>query len=66
VTFVNLLDILPFSHSFNKALNCYDILHLDIWGPIATSSIHGHSYFLTIDSDMKLSGPDDLWTSEAT
>jgi transposase InsO family protein len=32
---------IPFPHSF----------HIDIWGPIATQSIHGYSYFLTIIDD---------------
>jgi hypothetical protein len=39
---------LPFPHSFNKAGSPYELLHVDIWGPIGTQSIHGYSYFLTI------------------
>ncbi|KAK2416966.1 putative mitochondrial protein [Trifolium repens] len=42
---------LPFQQSLNKALHCYDLLHVDIWGPISTKSINGHSYFLTIVDD---------------
>jgi hypothetical protein len=42
---------LPFPISNNKAVHCYDLLHVDIWGPVSTSSIHGHSYFLTIVDD---------------
>jgi transposase InsO family protein len=42
---------LPFQHSSNRALYCYDLLHVDIWGPISTKSINGHSYFLTIVDD---------------
>jgi hypothetical protein len=53
VTFVTLPKHkkLPFNINNNKALHCYDLLHIDIWGPISTSSIHGHSYFLTIVDD---------------
>ncbi|KAK2451623.1 putative mitochondrial protein [Trifolium repens] len=42
---------LPFSPSFNKASAPYELLHVDIWGPIGTLSIHGYSYFLTIVDD---------------
>ncbi|KAK2406745.1 putative mitochondrial protein [Trifolium repens] len=42
---------LPFPLSFNKAAHSYELLHVDIWGPIGTQSIHGYSYFLTIVDD---------------
>jgi hypothetical protein len=42
---------LPFQSSFNKASKPFGLLHFDIWGPIATASIHGHSYFLTVVDD---------------
>ncbi|CAJ2661961.1 unnamed protein product [Trifolium pratense] len=42
---------LPYSSSFNKAVNAYDVIHFDIWGPISIKSIHGHSYFLTAVDD---------------
>jgi hypothetical protein len=42
---------LPYSSSFNKASQAYDVIHLDIWGPISIKSIHGHSYFLTAVDD---------------
>ncbi|XP_016205051.1 uncharacterized protein LOC107645516 [Arachis ipaensis] len=42
---------LPFSYSASESLSCFDLLHLDIWGPISTPSIHGHKYFLTIVDD---------------
>jgi hypothetical protein len=42
---------LPFHSSFNKADKLFELLHFDIWGPIAIQSIHGHSYFLTAVDD---------------
>ncbi|KAK2371611.1 hypothetical protein QL285_084537 [Trifolium repens] len=42
---------LPFNNSFNKASQAYDVIHLDIWGPISIKSFHGHSYFLTVVDD---------------
>jgi IS30 family transposase len=35
----------------NKVVAIFDIIHCDIWGPIATKSIRGYSYFLTIVDD---------------
>nr|GMD52741.1 uncharacterized protein LOC109181269 [Ipomoea batatas] len=31
--------------------NCFDLLHMDIWGPYKVATIHGHHYFLTILDD---------------
>ncbi|KAK2361432.1 putative mitochondrial protein [Trifolium repens] len=42
---------LPYSSSFSKADAAYDVIHLDIWGPISIKSIHGFSYFLTAVDD---------------
>jgi hypothetical protein len=42
---------LPYSSSFSKANAAYDVIHLDIWGPISIKSIHGFSYFLTAVDD---------------
>lgn len=42
---------LSFSTSNNKSVSCFDLLHMDIWGALAISSIHGHRYFLTIVDD---------------
>ncbi|KAK2450734.1 putative mitochondrial protein [Trifolium repens] len=38
----------PYKNSLNKAVIPFEIIHLDIWGPIGTKSLHGHAYFLTI------------------
>jgi hypothetical protein len=42
---------LPFSHSISHADSKFQLLHFDIWGPLAIHSIHGHKYFLTIVDD---------------
>jgi len=42
---------LPFSNSESCADKCFDIIHVDIWGPSPTPSLHGHHYFLTIIDD---------------
>jgi hypothetical protein len=41
----------PYKNSLNKAVIPFEIIHLDIWGPIGTKSLHGHAYFLTIVDD---------------
>jgi hypothetical protein len=42
---------LPFNISQSIAKTNFELLHLDIWGPLSTTSIHGHIYFLTIVDD---------------
>jgi len=42
---------LPFNKSDIISDNCFDVIHLDIWGPIAIPSVHGHRYFLTVVDD---------------
>ncbi|KAK2387257.1 putative mitochondrial protein [Trifolium repens] len=42
---------LPFMLSSSIASSKFELLHCDIWGPLATPSIHGHKYFLTIVDD---------------
>ncbi|GAU31769.1 hypothetical protein TSUD_22150 [Trifolium subterraneum] len=37
--------------SMNKAYVPYELIHFDIWGPIASKSIHNHAYFLTVVDD---------------
>ncbi|WVZ02380.1 hypothetical protein V8G54_023186 [Vigna mungo] len=39
----------PTSHS--HAQKPFSLLHMDIWGPCFTSSMHGHKFFLTIVDD---------------
>jgi hypothetical protein len=36
---------LPFLSSTSYASKCFELIHLDIWGPISTASVHGHRYF---------------------
>ena len=39
---------LSYSDSSSVFVSCFDLLHVDIWGPLGTSSVFGHKYFLTI------------------
>lgn len=41
----------PFPNSTSHASNCFDLIHMDIWGPYSTPSLFGHKYFLTIVAD---------------
>lgn len=43
---------LPFPYSDNVSLNCFDLLHMDILGPIRTHSLDGYKYFLTMVDDL--------------
>ncbi|WVZ14716.1 hypothetical protein V8G54_012282 [Vigna mungo] len=40
-----------FPISTSHASSIFSLLHVDIWGPCAATSIHGHKYFLTIVDD---------------
>ena len=42
---------LPFVPSNNRTLSAFEMLHLDLWGPFGTPSIHGHRFFLTVVDD---------------
>jgi len=42
---------LPFSSSLSIASTKFELLHFDIWGPLAFPSVHNHKYFLTIVDD---------------
>jgi hypothetical protein len=42
---------LPFPHSTHVSQSIFDIVHMDIWGPIATPSMLGYKYFLTVVDD---------------
>jgi len=42
---------LPFPDSITVSSQCFDLLHMDIWGPYAHPSLLGHKYFLTIVDD---------------
>ncbi|MCH85256.1 retrovirus-related Pol polyprotein from transposon TNT 1-94, partial [Trifolium medium] len=42
---------LPYAVSNSRASQCLELLHMDIWGPFATTTPHGHKYFLTIVDD---------------
>jgi hypothetical protein len=42
---------LSFPISTSIATSKFELLHFDIWGPLATPSVHNHRYFLTILDD---------------
>ena len=42
---------LSFPNSENKASNCFDLIHCDIWGGYRVKSLSGARYFLTIVDD---------------
>ena len=42
---------MSFPISENKALNCFDLIHCDIWGPYHVKSFCGAHYFLSIVDD---------------
>jgi len=42
---------LKFPLSISRARNLFDIVHMDIWGPINKPFIYDHKYFLTIVGD---------------
>ena len=42
---------LPFTVSVTKSVHTFDLIHIDIWGPISIPSSFGHRYFLTIFHD---------------
>jgi hypothetical protein len=42
---------LPFSLSKSISANIFDLVHMDIWGPLSIPSISGFKYFLTIVDD---------------
>lgn len=39
---------LPFPNSTTITLHAFDLLHMDIWGPLRVPSNQGHQHFLTI------------------
>ena len=42
---------LPFSHSHNRASKFFELIHVDIWGPVSHTSLDGFQYFLTVVDD---------------
>ncbi|CAL1374616.1 unnamed protein product [Linum trigynum] len=45
----------PFLNSMIKTTGCFDLIHVDIWGPYRTSSLDGSRFFLTIVDDFSRS-----------
>jgi len=42
---------LSFNNSSSYSEHIFDLIHVDIWGPYGTTSIHGHKCFFTIVDD---------------
>lgn len=42
---------LPFPTCHFNTLNCFELVHMAIWGPISIHSLDGFQYFLTIIDD---------------
>lgn len=42
---------LPFPVSMSKANQCFDLIHIDLWGPYRVHALNGAKYFLTIVDD---------------
>jgi hypothetical protein len=42
---------LSYPLSISQATKSFELLHMDIWGPYSTATLHGHKYFLTIVDD---------------
>ncbi|XP_074301365.1 uncharacterized protein LOC141632749 [Silene latifolia] len=42
---------LPFPLSFSRASRCFELLHMDVWGPYRTPELSGATYFLTLLDD---------------
>lgn len=39
---------LPLPNCSSKSLNCYRLIHMDIWGPFGCASVLSYKYFLTV------------------
>ena len=39
---------LPFPISSSKFVDCFDLVHVDIWGPFGITLVFGRKYFLTV------------------
>jgi hypothetical protein len=42
---------LPFPVSKSNSSRCFDLIHVDIWGPLSIPTFEGYRYFLTIVDD---------------
>lgn len=42
---------LPFPVSNIKSTHCFDLIHIDVWGPYKEPTHQGYQYFLTIVDD---------------
>lgn len=42
---------LPFPSSIISTTTCFELIHMDVWGPYKTPSLAGAKYFLTVVDD---------------
>lgn len=42
---------MPFGTSESQTVHCFELIHIDVWGPCRESSLTNSSYFLTIVDD---------------
>ena len=42
---------LPFQSFVHVSNSCFDLIHVDIWGPYSTPSLNGSKYFFTVVDD---------------
>lgn len=42
---------LPFHRSENRAENCFELIHINLWAPYKTQTMNGASYCVTIVDD---------------
>jgi hypothetical protein len=42
---------LPFTHSSHISKHNFDLIHMDIWGPVSIPSLIGYKYFLIVVDD---------------
>ncbi|XP_019177871.1 PREDICTED: uncharacterized protein LOC109173068 [Ipomoea nil] len=41
----------PFQSNSSTSTHCFDLVHVDIWGPFHVATVYGHKYFLTLVDD---------------
>ena len=47
-----------FNESINKTSKCFELIHVDVWGPYRVPASCGATYFLTVVDDFSRA----LWT----
>ena len=42
---------IPFTHSLTASTTCFELIHMDVWGPYKITTYNGMNYFLTLVDD---------------